>query len=84
MPMKYRLSAVGSIVVLNRASRMAAQATQMKQATQPSGSHSSRPCENSVKASSAGARPKETRSASESNCRPNGVTAPTSRRPRRR
>ena len=42
MPMKYRLSAVGSIVVLNRARRMAAQATQRKQTTQPSGSHSSR------------------------------------------
>ena len=78
-PVKYRLSAVGSMVVLKRASRIAAQATQRKQTTQPSGSHSSRPSENSVKASSAGARPKDTRSASESNCSPNGVTAPTRR-----
>src|SRR3712207_7488999 len=42
-------------------------------------SQASRPSENSVKATSAGASPKDTRSASESNCRPKGVTAPTSR-----
>src|SRR4051812_14400320 len=79
MPMKYRLSAVGSMVVLNRASRIAAQATHRKQAIQPNGSKASRPRENNVNAVTAGASPKETRSASESNCRPNGVTAPTSR-----
>src|SRR3712207_2988484 len=79
MPVKYRLSAVGSIVVLNRASRIAAQATHSPHTTQPIGSQPSRPSENSVKAISAGAMPKDTRSARESNCRPKGVTAPTSR-----
>ena len=78
--MKYRLSAGGSMVVLKRASRNAAQASHRKQAIQPSGSpHRTRPSEKSVKIIRDGAIPKETRSASESNCSPNGVTEPTSR-----
>ena len=79
MPMKNRLSAVGSMVVLNRASRIAAQATQRKHTSHPSQSNWSRPRENRVKATSAGARPKLTRSESESYCTPNSLCVPVSR-----
>ena len=74
--MKYRLSAVASVVTLNRASRNAAHAIQRKAASHARTGH---PGSAQVWTRTAGATPKEIRSASESSWMPNGEVAPTAR-----